>query len=81
MVIEFPGESSEYRAARDRLLEGEVELRRLTEAVHRTLDGQPGIDSGAFYRLRSAGVMAGDTATEIRPRCQLYARCLRRHLA
>src|SRR5881275_1315047 len=33
MGTEFPGESSEYRAARDRLLEGEVELRRLTEAV------------------------------------------------
>jgi predicted dithiol-disulfide oxidoreductase (DUF899 family) len=33
MSIQFPGESSEYRAARDRLLEGEVELRRLTEAV------------------------------------------------
>ncbi|SRR6266516_1445257 len=29
----FPGESPEYRAARDRLLEAEVELRRQTEAV------------------------------------------------
>jgi predicted dithiol-disulfide oxidoreductase (DUF899 family) len=29
----FPGESSEYRAARNRLLEREIELRRLTEAV------------------------------------------------
>ena len=29
----FPGESSEYRAARDRLLEREVELRRAMEAV------------------------------------------------
>jgi predicted dithiol-disulfide oxidoreductase (DUF899 family) len=33
MPIEFPGESAEYRAARDRLLEAEVELRRQTEAV------------------------------------------------
>jgi predicted dithiol-disulfide oxidoreductase (DUF899 family) len=31
--ITFPGESAEYRAARDRLLEQEVELRRATEAV------------------------------------------------
>jgi len=33
MHIRFPGESAEYRAARDRLLEQEIELRRATEAV------------------------------------------------
>lgn len=33
MTISFPGESEEYRAARDRLLEQEIELRRQTEAV------------------------------------------------
>jgi predicted dithiol-disulfide oxidoreductase (DUF899 family) len=33
MGITFPGESAEYRAARDRLLEQEVELRRAMEAV------------------------------------------------
>ena len=33
MGITFPGESKEYRAARDRLLEREIELRRATEAV------------------------------------------------
>jgi predicted dithiol-disulfide oxidoreductase (DUF899 family) len=33
MSISFPGESAEYRAARDRLLEQEVDLRRATEAV------------------------------------------------
>ena len=33
MSIAFPNESPEYRAARDRLLEQEVELRRATEAV------------------------------------------------
>jgi len=31
--MRFPGESTEYRAARDGLLEREVELRRATEAV------------------------------------------------
>jgi predicted dithiol-disulfide oxidoreductase (DUF899 family) len=31
--IAFPGESADYRAARDRLLEQEIELRRATEAV------------------------------------------------
>jgi hypothetical protein len=35
----------------------------------------------AFYRLRSAGVLAGDTADEPRLRCELYARYLKKHLA
>jgi predicted dithiol-disulfide oxidoreductase (DUF899 family) len=33
MTMGFPGESPQYRAARDRLLEQEIELRRATEAV------------------------------------------------
>ena len=33
MGIAFPGESAEYRAARDRLLQQEIDLRRATEAV------------------------------------------------
>jgi predicted dithiol-disulfide oxidoreductase (DUF899 family) len=32
-TVRFPGESAEYRAARDRLLEAEIALRRQTEAV------------------------------------------------
>jgi len=31
--VRFPGESAEYRSARDALLESEIELRRATEAV------------------------------------------------
>ena len=33
MAVAFPGESAEYRAARNRLLDQEVELRRAMEAV------------------------------------------------
>ena len=33
MSVDFPAESAVYRAARDRLLEQEVELRRATEPV------------------------------------------------
>jgi predicted dithiol-disulfide oxidoreductase (DUF899 family) len=33
MTLTFPGESAEYRAARDRLLQREIELRREMEAV------------------------------------------------
>jgi predicted dithiol-disulfide oxidoreductase (DUF899 family) len=33
VTIQFPGESGEYRLARNRLLEAEIELRRMTERV------------------------------------------------
>ena len=41
MTTSFPGESLEYRAARDKLLQEEVELRRLTEAVAATRRALP----------------------------------------
>jgi predicted dithiol-disulfide oxidoreductase (DUF899 family) len=41
MGIAFPGESAEYRAARHRLLEQEIELRRATEAVAAGRRGLP----------------------------------------
>src|SRR5215468_1134930 len=49
MAIAFPGESAEYRAARDRLLEQEIELRRATEAV-----------AAARRRLPPGGVVPED---------------------
>jgi predicted dithiol-disulfide oxidoreductase (DUF899 family) len=53
MGITFPGESPEYRAARDRLLEQELELRRATEAV-----------AAARRQLPPGGVVAEDYAFE-----------------
>src|SRR3989442_60745 len=47
MSITFPGESAEYRAARDRLLEQEVELRRATEAMAAASRLSPGAAAGA----------------------------------
>ncbi len=32
-TVRFPGETDEYRRARDELLEAEIDLRRRTEAV------------------------------------------------
>jgi predicted dithiol-disulfide oxidoreductase (DUF899 family) len=49
MAIAFPGESAEYRAARDRLLEQEIELRRAMEAV-----------AAARRRLPPGGVVPQD---------------------
>jgi DNA-binding winged helix-turn-helix (wHTH) protein len=39
------------------------------------------LSNNAFYRLRSAGVLSGDRAGEPRPRCNLYAQYLKKHLA
>lgn len=56
MSIAFPGESAEYRAARDRLLEQEIALRRQMEAVaaaRRALP--PGGEIPQDYRFEERG--------------------------
>ena len=52
----------------------------LGEVVKDILRGRPCTTTESFYRLRSAGVMSGDSARDARPRCQLYATYLERHL-
>ncbi len=51
----------------------------LLEAVRQVLQGQPCPTTRSFYRLRSAGVVAGETVRDARPRCRLYAAYLRQH--
>ncbi len=53
---------------------------QLCEVVRGVLRGQPCPTDDSFYRLRSGGVMAGDSTRDVHPRCQLYARYLERHL-
>ena len=65
MSLAFPGESAEYRAARDRLLEREIELRRAMEAVagaRRALP--PGGPLPKDYVFEGAG--ADGASTEVR---------------
>lgn len=65
MPISFPGESPAYRAARDRLLDQEIELRRVTEAVaaaRRELP--PGGVVPEDYVFQGAG--ADGTPTDVR---------------
>jgi predicted dithiol-disulfide oxidoreductase (DUF899 family) len=65
MSIAFPGESAGYRAARDRLLEQELELRRAMEAVaaaRRELP--PGGVAPEDYEFR--GTAADGTPAEVR---------------
>jgi predicted dithiol-disulfide oxidoreductase (DUF899 family) len=65
MNVTFPGESAEYRAARERLLEREIELRREMEAVaaaRRELP--PGGVVPADYVFQGAG--ADGSPTDVR---------------
>jgi class 3 adenylate cyclase len=52
----------------------------LCEVVRGALRGRPCPTPESFYRLRSAGVMAGESARDVRPRCRLYETYLTRHL-
>jgi hypothetical protein len=52
----------------------------LTDALREVLRGQPCPNLAGFYRLRSAGILTGNSAHEARPRCRLYAEYLSRHL-
>ncbi len=65
MDIHFPGESAEYRAARDRLLEREIELRRAMEAVAAARRGlPPGGSVEIDYVFQGAG--AGGASSDVR---------------
>ncbi len=52
----------------------------LAEVVRGVLRGQRCPTTTSFYRLRSAGVMKGDSAQQVQPRCEIYATYLRNHL-
>jgi predicted dithiol-disulfide oxidoreductase (DUF899 family) len=64
--VKFPGESAEYRAARDQLLEQEIELRRMMEAVaaaRRTLP--PGGVVPEDYVFQGAGADRAPTDVKL----------------
>jgi len=52
----------------------------LTEGVLGTLRGETSLDTKCFYRLRSAGVMRGDSPAAAELRCEIYASYLKGHL-
>ena len=63
MTIRFPGESTEYRAARDLLLEEEIELRRATEkvaALRRELPPGGVVPEDYVFQAAAADGAAGD---------------------
>jgi len=52
----------------------------LEEIVKGVVNGKPCPTPESFYRLRSAGLIVGNSPSEVRIRCRLYATYLRRHL-
>lgn len=54
---------------------------KLADAVRGALRGQSSLDPGSFYRLRSAGVLRGDSPATAQFRCEIYASYLKGHLA
>jgi len=81
--------SFENQASRDegpfgdhlrRILFSLVQDSTLCSTVRSVLGGRHSVPNEQFYRLRSAGIMSGESAREIRPRCLLYERYLSRHL-
>jgi hypothetical protein len=52
----------------------------LCDVMRAVLRGQPCPSAEDFYKLRSAGILSGDSLADARPRCQLYAVYLKRHL-
>jgi len=52
----------------------------LLEVMKGVLEGMPCPDQVSFYRLRSSGLLRGNSPNEVLPRCQLYRQYLRRHL-
>jgi serine/threonine protein kinase len=53
---------------------------QLIEVVRGMLRGQPCPTQESFYRLRTAGIMTGDSMQDTRLRCQVYDSYLKHHL-
>jgi len=53
---------------------------QLSEIVRNILRGKPCPDYDSFYRLRSAGILRGESKDQPQFRCQVYADYLKQHL-
>jgi DNA-binding winged helix-turn-helix (wHTH) protein len=63
-----------------RILAAFAQDRELRQAMIAVIDGKGCPTMESFYRLRSAGLIAGDSADDARPRCKLYASYLKDRL-
>jgi hypothetical protein len=63
-----------------RLVTSAVQDPALKDVLRGVLRGKPCPNSESFYRLRSAGLVTGDSARMVKPRCRLYSSYLERLL-
>jgi hypothetical protein len=63
-----------------RILVSLAQDQRLSDTVRGMLVGKHTATTESFYRLRSSGIVAGDSACDMKPRCRLYKNYLKRHL-
>jgi len=63
-----------------RMLAAIAQDQTMRQAMIAVIDGGACPTAESFYRLRSAGLIAGDSAQEARPRCRLYAAYLKGRL-
>ena len=54
--------------------------RELSEVMRNALQGRPDSSPASFYRLRSSGLLKGDSPRQAELRCEIYAAYLKRHL-
>ncbi|RKZ90605.1 MAG: hypothetical protein DRR19_09565 [Candidatus Parabeggiatoa sp. nov. 1] len=53
---------------------------QLSQAMQCVLRGKPCPDYDSFYRLRSAGILRGESKDNVSLRCEIYQRYLKKHL-
>jgi AAA-like domain/Protein kinase domain/TIR domain len=63
-----------------RILVSVAQESSLCEVVQSVLAGRHSSAVSSFYRLRSSGIVSGDSARDMRLRCRLYETYLSRHL-
>jgi DNA-binding winged helix-turn-helix (wHTH) protein len=63
-----------------RMLAALAQDQAMRQAMIAVIDGGACPTVESFYRLRSAGLIAGDSANDARPRCRLYAAYLKERL-
>ncbi len=63
-----------------RILVSLAQDQKLCDIVRGMLAGRQASTAESFYRLRSSGIVAGESARDMKPRCRLYQIYLTRHL-
>ncbi|MBL8152151.1 MAG: AAA-like domain-containing protein, partial [Blastocatellia bacterium] len=78
--LEETGSNSIFADHLQRILQIIRRDKTIAASVLTIVEGGRCNDEAAFYRLRSAGIMSGNSASTMKPRCQLYENFLRVNL-